>query len=263
MIWERTKRDHNLSINPWVRAWVRGSWVVKALLTLGLTGFLGMVWLMIRLVALGSSLGSGLLQQRGSSPLDWLGSLAGFLFFLVPVVLVADRVHDDRVTRADITRLMAKPDIVLATRAEYIGGHPKLPHGRFVYLALGGSLEAPHVTLILPGPGETQDVFSMPVVDVEQATEGVGEAEETVSAMLAKVILETEVIGQRALLNVTYAGEMGRRHVVELGHFLFGDGEVQNWRNHIVCIQSEADTGEQPYGPWKSLPSSQEMKGRS
>jgi hypothetical protein len=118
-------------------------------------------------------------------------------------------------------------------------------------------MDNPQLTIGLPQPeGGADKEFTMPVLDVEKANERLGEAEEeaTVSVMLANVTYERQFIGQRSILSVEYIGDAGRRHQVELGHFFWGDAEVQNWRNHIVCIQHQAETGERPYGPWKSLP---------
>ena len=53
------------------------------------------------------------------------------------------------------------------------------------------------------------------------------------------------------------ASQAGRKQVVAITRFLFGNGEVQAWHNYISCIQAEADTGKPPYGPWKSLPAGQ------
>ena len=103
--------------------------------------------------------------------------------------------------------------------------------------------------------------FSMPVVDIEKTKERLGEAEEqvTTTVMVADVTLETKFIGPRAVLNVEYIGQKGRRHQVEFGHFFLGDGEVQNWRNYIVCIQAQAETGQRPFGPWKTLPAEKKV----
>ena len=96
----------------------------------------------------------------------------------------------------------------------------------------------------------------MPILDVEKTQEKLGEVTEEVktTVSLASISFETQVIGPRSVLQVEYIGKQGRRHQVEFGHFFYGDGEVQNWRNHIVCIQSQTETGDRPYGPWKDLP---------
>ncbi len=45
-------------------------------------------------------------------------------------------------------------DVIMATRCEYQGGHPQLPHGRFAYLLLEGTREDPNITIGFPAPPE-------------------------------------------------------------------------------------------------------------
>ena len=258
MVWYFTKRNHQLSIHPWVRAWLGAGPIKKILIVLVIMALLAAIWGAVQALILATTRGGGWLTPSRPSPFTWLGKLVGMLLFLPPLAWIVDGVVDWRDTRNDIAKMMSSPDVVLATRGEYIGGHPRLPHGRFVYLTLAGTLENPQLNIVLPQPeGKPDEVFSMPVLEVEKTKERVLEAEEeaTGTIMLANVTFETQFIGQRSRLSVEYVGKAGRRHQVELGNFLFGDGEVQNWRNYIVCIQAEADTGEKPYGPWKSLPS--------
>jgi hypothetical protein len=260
MIWALTMRNHKLSVRPWVRTWLRAGAIGKSAITLGAMIVLAGVWGVVQLLVIVTTPQSGWFGPQRHSPFAWLGVLTGISIFFPPLFLGVDRVIDWLATRVDIRRMMVAPDVVLATRGEYIGGHPLLPHGRFVYLTLAGTKESPQLNIVLPRPGDTVDeTFPMPVLDVEKTRERLGEVEEeaTTTVMLANVTFETQFMGQRSILNVEYVGKMGRRHQVEFGHFLWGDGEVQNWRNHIVCIQAQAETGERPYGPWKTLPSGQ------
>jgi len=263
MIWVLTKTNHKLSIHPWVRIWLRAGPIGKIGITLMVMVLLVGVWGVAQVLVTATTPQSGWLGPQRPSPLAWLGGLAGTLIFLPPLFLVVDGVTDWVATRGDIEKMMVSADVVLATRGEYIGGHPMLPHGRFVYLTLAGTVESPLLIIVLPQPGgRAAKVFSMPVLDVEKTKDQLGEAgeEATVAVMLANVTFEAQFIGQRSLLNVEYIGKKGRRHQVQLGHFFWGDGEVQNWRNYIVCIQAQAETGERPYGPWKTLPSGQRTR---
>ena len=261
MVWYLTKANHKLSINPWVRMWLRSGVLGKILITLVVMTLIGAVAAMLGVLGLATSSRGSLLQPSQSfNFFSFLAVLVGLASWGPALFLIVDLIMDSRRTRADIERFMSLPDIVLATRGEYIGGHPKLPHGRFVYLTLGGMLENPQLNIVFPQTdGGSQTTFSMPVLDLQKATERVEKTgdETTVDVMLANVTFQAKFIGQQALLKIEYSGQAGRKHFVEVGHFLFGDGEVQDWRNYIVCIQAEADTGETPYGPWKTLPSGQ------
>jgi hypothetical protein len=145
---------------------------------------------------------------------------------------------------------------VLATRAEYIGGHPQLPHGRFVYLKISGTRENPILTIVFPGnelvPEET---FDIPLLDLDKMDEKREEAESLTGSILASVSEKPGkmLAGERATLTVRYQGPGGRKHLVELSSFYHGNDEIRNWRNYLVCAQAEADTGVKPREPWTSL----------
>ena len=241
MVWALTKANHTLSCNHWIRWWLRlgllARFIVVAVVTFA---YAALVFPLI--VATTPNLANQFLGSRsGTSPFSFLSVLlwVPILFFVV------DAVWDHFGTKSELDRLADQSDVVLATRGEYIGGHPKLPHGRFVYLTLGGTLTAPCLSILLPRSsmlGAT-DRFEMPVLEVEKT-----------KAMLATVVSRDAVIGRKVTFQVEYTGLAGRKHNVELSHFFHGSDEVQDWRNYIVCIQAEADTGERPFGPWKSLP---------
>ena len=269
MIWYLTKTKHELSIQPWVRRWLRAGPVGKILKTLVAMALLGAIGGVLWVMAMVATPNTGWMEPRRVNFFSVLFSvLAGLVALLtqVPLLfLIVDSIMDRKRTRGDIRRLMRSPDVVLATRGEYIGGHPMLPHGRFVYLTLGGTLENPLLNIILPKTkGMADEVFSMPVLDVEKSREGVGEAAEetTATVVLANITFEAQLMGRRSLLDVEYIGNTGRRYQVELGHFFLGDGEVQNWRNFMVCIQAEAETGQSPHEPWETLPSGQPTEGK-
>jgi hypothetical protein len=107
---------------------------------------------------------------------------------------------------------------MLATRAEYIGGYPELLHGRFLYLALGGTLGSPELEIRLPRAlGEEAEVFSLPVLDFQrtlQLDERTG-SEANLSVTLVNVTFRAKLLGENALLSVEYIGSAGRKHTVQ------------------------------------------------
>jgi len=183
---------------------------------------------------------------------------ASYIAFLATIgniiwpLFILDTIVDLIVTRIQTNILTRKENIVLATRAEYIGGYPKLPHSRFVYIFLEGTRENPLISILLPGLKGAR--FSIPVVDMTKAT-GL-ESDKYGSGGLAiflTSVSSTVWKSRRIHFNIEYT-ERGRKQTVELGSFLRGNEEIHNWMNFLVCTQAEADTGEKPFGPWKSLP---------
>jgi hypothetical protein len=266
MVWHMTKHSHLMSINSWVRAWLRAGILRRTITTLAV------IWVLMNVAVGLLFLWLATAETSFLAPTPDL-NLFGLLFLLtvlaalvVPLVVFGETLIDWMRTRTEIGTLMSAPDVALATRGEYIGGHPELPHGRFVYLTLGGSLQNPQVTVLLPRyAGKAPYVFSIPVLDLQKATERVKATgtDVSVGGSLADVQYRTKLIGQQTFLNLKYSGEAGREHIVEFGNFFLGDGEVQNWRNHIVCIQAEAETGKKPFGKWKTLPAEQEAEAET
>jgi hypothetical protein len=182
MIWYLTKGNHKLAIQPWVRWWLR-------------TGIFGrlVVVIVIFLAFLGLSIAAAAMtlysqytaaavnpyapySQSGGSPfLQFIATLIGLGCKLVMILLwvgwIIDSIMERKITRDDIKRLMSLPNIVLATRGEYIGGHPELPHGRFVYLVLGNTVRNPCLWINLPKGGKERAVnFGMPLLDLQKAS---------------------------------------------------------------------------------------------
>jgi len=184
-------------------------------------------------------------------------SLSGVAIPLAWIFWLADSAIEKWAVNNDLKTLTASPNVVLATRGEYIGGHPKLPHGRFVYLSLSGVLENPNLTIVLPGEHSALGkAFPMPVLDLHKTTERAVQSGPELGAVLVNIVFHTKLGGrQQALLDIDYIGQAGRKQRVQIGEFWGGNGEIQMWRNYTICIQAEADTGEKPYGPWNSLPS--------
>ena len=252
MIWYLTKGNHKWSIHPLVRAWLRAGGLLRFLVIAGLSFFLSTI--VSTLFA-----GIALIFGRGGFS-QFIRGLPGILIWVAWIFWAIDVYMDKRTTREDLKKLLASPNVVLATRGEYIGGHPQLPHGRFVYLTLGGMLENPQLNIGLPQGGDREAMaFAMPVLDLQKTTQGVAKTgdETTVSATLASVTFRSKFLGEQATLKVEYIAQAGRKQQVEVSYFLNGTAEVQNWRNFVVCIQAQADTGQPPYGPWKSLPAGQ------
>ena len=248
MIWYLTKGNHKWSIHPLVRAWLRAGGFLRFLLIAGLSLILSTVV---------STLFSGIAFIFGHGGFSqFIGVLPVILVWVAWIFWVIDAYMDKRTTRGDLKKLLSSPNVVLATRGEYIGGHPQLPHGRFVYLTLGGVMENPLLNIVLPrARGIPEDTFAMPILDLQKTTQSVAKTgdETTVSLTLASVTFRAKFLGEQATLKVEYIAQAGRKQQVEVSYFLDGTAEVQNWRNFVVCIQAEADTGQPPYGPWKSL----------
>jgi hypothetical protein len=183
--------------------------------------------------------------------------LFGFMAMVPFGFWLLDGFVDARVTSGQIKKLMTRDDVVLATRAEYTGGHPQLPHGRFAYLTLAGTRENPALTLLFPGnePTTHDELFEVPLLDVDKHDSKTDEAESPAGELLASLSEKPAKMfaEERVTLNVRYQGLGGRKHIVELTSFYHGGDEVRNWRNYLVCAQAEADTGVTPRLPWKSL----------
>jgi hypothetical protein len=208
---------------------------------------------------------------RSGTPIVLFGGLPWLLLLL-------DTLTDHFHTKGDVEKLVSQDDVALATRAEYLGGHPQLPHGRFAYLTLRGSREDPTLTLVFPsqrpegvraglaaapvngnvGLGD-DDRFDIPLLDIAtldaRAEQEGSLTQALVEPMLAQLKYRGGSLfrGERVTMSVAYQGPGGRRHSVELTSFLRGNDEIHNWRNYLICAQAEADTGTVPYGPWKSL----------
>jgi hypothetical protein len=188
-----------------------------------------------------------------------------FIAFIWPFSFWAiDAVMDQRVTGGDIKNMVARDDVVLATRAEYIGGHPRLPHGRFVYLTLSGTKENPILTMVFPGNDEIpEERYEIPLLDLDKTDHKSETAESLTGSIFASISEKPGKMfaGERVTLSVKYQGPGGRKHIVELSSFFHGNDEVRNWRNYLVCAQAEADTGITPRSPWKSLRSEAAFAG--
>lgn len=237
MIWALTKASHELSCSYWVRWWLRQTMLRRLIVVAIVTVVWGL--LSFGIIAATSSPAT-FYAPASASPWTFLG----WFTWLFPLFWLIDGIWDRFGTRSEIRDLEAQRDVVLATRGEYRGGHPKLPRARFVYLTLGGTLEQPELTILLPqGAFQPSLPFRIPVMDVARTR-----------SLLTHVISQNSVLGKEPIFEIEYQGDSGRKQRVELSHFFYGAEEVYLWRNFVVCIQAEADTGEVPFGRWKSLP---------
>jgi hypothetical protein len=257
MVWWFTSTRHDLAINSWVRQWLGGTMLDRWLqITIPGSVWAGFWFFFMAIVAQGNK----------------HGILSGFLFFLFLIATlpwwfwIADMIVDHFHVQADLRRYSGAEDVIMATRCEYQGGHPQLPHGRFAYLLLEGTKEDPNLTLGFPAPpGKTPEHFSMPLLDLVELKHAPHQHEslagDAVANMLGEMAMNTsikEAAGkilrpERLTLTVQYQGEASRKREVEVTNFFNGNGEIRNWRNYLICAQAEADTGVVPYGPWKSL----------
>jgi hypothetical protein len=244
------------------------------------------LWLFSKLIqAIGAAMTSGLAAElMGEETASTGGFLIGFMDFTSGVFMafeiiltiavwaffiffILDLIIDFIATRRDLRELTAKDDVILATRGEYIGGYPQLPHGRFVYLVLGGSQNKPDISVILPGAksavamAKSAIKFLIPLLEITETKSGVDRKFGTPGMLNFSLTSITPSIwkGNRTFLNIEYTAS-GRKYIVELGSFLRGNDEVQQWKNFLTCTQAEADTEERPFGPWKSLPEEKEDK---
>lgn len=241
MVWLFSSVHHELAISPRVRTWLRASFADRFLHTfvLGLPWWA--FWAFVSLIT------------RSADPLFFFGWVP-WLFWILDAVV--DHFH----TNGALNRLMTEEDVVLATRAEYVGGHPELPHGRFAYLTIRGHRENPMLTITFPrvqrvSHEQGSDSFDIPLLDIAKTAPKAERDESLTGTLLATLVERPGRLfgGERVTLNVDYQGPGGRKHKVEFTSFFRGSDEIRNWRNHLVCAQAEADTGTKPFGPWKSL----------
>ncbi len=238
MIWWYTSIRHERSISTWVRKWLGGSLADRFIQMSGP----GFAWFLVWGIV------ASLFGLRG-----------GFFFVivaLVPWVLwLLDAVVDHYHVKGDLQTFLQRDEVLLATRCEYLGGHPELPHGRFAYLVLEGSLQSPALTLMFPESRGDPHRFLMPVLDLQKTKPDKHEADSLAASALS-IFNDSaaKFLGaDKTKLVVDYEGGAGRKYRVELTNFFNGTGEIYNWRNFLVCVQAEADTGKKPYGPWRSL----------
>jgi hypothetical protein len=253
MIWRRTAIDHLAAIGSFARMWL--SWgILDRLIPVTLLGwFWCCVWFWIGLATMDVSV--MLVIMLFVWPVPW-------------VLLGIDALIDKNQVKTDIANF-AKQGAILATRCEYLGGHPQLPHGRFAYLLLEGTRQNPTLALVFPAAlatGTTARIaspatseperFLLPVLDVGKMKNEKG-SDDSPAADIATSINKGAgqfLRSERLNFVVNYDGEGGRQHKVEFTNFFNGNNEIRNWQNYIVCAQAQADTGVEPHAPWVNFP---------
>ena len=285
MLWSLTCWNHRLSTTRIVRWWLRmGVFdrliivIIANILHVIISFFVLIFWLASRfahslLTTTTSSIFGQYLNMDQevtagvSFVLGFMSFISGTAIFFLVILTIAvwafsiffaiDLIWDGIVTRSVLRSFIAKPNIILSTRGEYVGGHPELPDSRFVYLTIDGKKESPHLSLVLPGIYGKE--FKIPLIDITNTKTGIDEKFGQPGGFNIRLTSITPSIwkGYRSVLNVEYTNS-GRKYLVETGSFLRGNDEVQKWKNYLTCAQAEADTGTKPHGQWKSLPEDKE-----
>ena len=284
MLWSLTKWNHKLSTMRLTRWWLRMT-VLDRFILVSVCNFLFLIYsfftFLIWLMNYGGRALSGALSSAGSNSLfgsllsanipkglkfvlgllNFVSGVAVFFEFVflifvfaLSVFFIIDLVWDFLGTRRDLANIAFRDDVILATRGEYIGGHPELPHSRFVYLIIGGTQRNPYVGIILPSFQPIE--YKIPLIDITSTKSSIDDKFGKPGIFIFSMTSTTPSIweGSRSAINIEYA-LAGRKYVVEIGSFLRGNDEVQMWKNYLTCTQAEADTNKKPFGEWKSLPS--------
>lgn len=282
MLWSLTKWNYTLSCRRLVRWWLRMTVLDRLILVVAVSiayvivSFFALglwFWNWATHVIIASAVSGPLSQYLGEEAVSRGAFALGFLNFVSLVIIafevvlslavwglsiffVVDLFWDFVATRRELASFRARKDVILATRGEYIGGHPQLPHSRFVYLTIWGTRSDPNLSIVLPGSVlREMKEFRIPLVDLTGTT---SEIDDKFGRPAFFNILLTSITpsiwkGYRSVLLVDYISA-GRKYKAELGSFLRGNDEVQQWKNFLTCVQAEADSSEKPFGPWRSLP---------
>ncbi len=246
MIWRRTAGNHTAAIGSFARQWLGGS-MLDRLIPVTIVGWVwSVVWGLIGIMS----------QEGGIFLLCLLISTVPWILWLLDARLDAQQVETD-------IAAFAHGGAILATRCEYLGGHPQLPHGRFAYLLLEGTQQNPNLALVFPTgalangsiPFGGSERFNLPILDLKKTKPEKGSDESPAADIAAAIHKDAGRIlrPERLTLVVDFDGSGGRTHKVELTNFFRGNNEIRNWRNYLVCAQAQADTGVTPHEPWVSL----------
>lgn len=240
MIWRWSATEHAKAIGSFARHWL-GSSMLDRLVPVSLIGFFWLgIWFWIGVSSMNVTMFAFCFFVIGAVPW-WLWLLDSYL--------------DAQTVKKD-TRYFLDQGAILATRCEYLGGHPNLPQGRFAYLLLEGTKQNPVLNLVFPQPSPLPaERFTLPLLDLKKTKPEKG-SDESAFADVAAAINESAgklFRSERLTLVIDYDGYAGRTHKVELTNFFEGNNDIRNWRNYMVCAQAESDTGVTPHEPWKSL----------
>lgn len=251
MIWRRTASNHAAAIGSFARQWLGGT-LLDRLIPVTIVGwFWCAFWGLL-----------GIISRDGAFfALCLLICTVPWWLWLLDARLDASQVETD-------IAAFAREGAILATRCEYLGGHPQLPHGRFAYLLLEGTQQNPNLTLIFPTgtlakgtqPFGDSERFLLPILDLKKMKHEQG-SDQSAAADIAAAINKDAgrmLRPERLTFVIDFGSAGGRTHKVELSNFFRGNNEIRNWRNYLVCAQSQADTGIPPHAPWISLPAEPE-----
>ena len=238
MIYRTTSSNHERAIGALAIFW--SSHLLLRILLLPAAAFVGF-WGMIIIVASAATGHSGFI-------------LPALVFVALAALFALDVIVECRTVNHDIDQYGDKATQV--SRALYLGGHPDLPDPRYVYFRLAGFGDNPEVSITFPfrefDYTFVSEDYPMPLLDLILMREGQDELHDALASI---VDAQSGVVRRRQpTLKVRFTGPTGRPHEVELTNFYSGAGELRRWRNYLVCAQSEAETGEPPRGPWRSLP---------
>jgi len=279
MLWSLTKWNHKLSTTRLARWWLRMT-VLDRFILVVVSNFLFLVYSFFAFILWMINYGSRAMLEAASSDffglfsssdipaglsfvlgllnfVSWVAVLFEFVLliavFALSVFFIIDLVWDFLGTRRDLMNIASREDVILSTRGEYMGGHPSLPHARFVYLIISGTKKEPYVGIIFPSFQPTE--YKIPLTDITGTRSGIDERYGSPSIFNFSLTSITPSLwkGSRTSFNIEYSLS-GRKYSVELGSFIRGNDEVQKWKNYLTCARAEADTGKKPYGRWKSLP---------
>lgn len=246
MVWRSTATNHLASIGNFARRWIAWSMLDRLIpvTILGWGWFLAISFLGISTGDLNIILFCAFIL----GPIPWL-------------LWLFDGWLDSSTVKSDLNALLDSGAII-ATRCEYLGGHPELPHGRFVYLMLDGTRQNPALTVVLPTSRDVEndlwdfDAMPLPLLDIEKTKEQKGAEESPAAEIVASINKSAGGLlrSEKLTLLIDYDSAGGRKRKVEFGNFFRGNSEVRTWQNFIVCAQEQATTDLEPYGPWQTLP---------
>jgi len=280
MLWSLTKWNHRVSTTRLVRWWLRMT-VLDRFIFVIVCDFLFLIYSFFTFVlwiinyggraftglTSSDSLFGSIMSVGVSTGMKFVLGLLNFVsgitvffefiflifIFALSVFFIIDLIWDFLGTRRDLANISYREDVILATRGEYMGGHPSLPHARFVYLIISGTQKSPYLGIILPGFQPIE--YKIPLIDITSTKSGIDDKFGRPGGFNFFLTSISPSIwkGYRSAINIEFS-LTGRKYIVEIGSFIRGNDEVQMWKNYLICARGEADTGEQPYGQWKSLP---------
>jgi hypothetical protein len=288
MLWSLTKWNYRLSTGRLVRWWLRATIldrlimvIVAGIFQMIITFFAISLWLLNWGIhaLLDAAVSGALAKYIGEKAVGSASFILGFMNFTswtiivfeviltiavwaFSVFFVIDLIWDFFATRVELRKYSSKANIILSTRGEYIGGHPNLPHSRFVYLIISGTQKNPYLGIILPTIGQRTE-FKIPLIDITGTKSSIDDkfGKPGIFNISLSSITPSIWKGYRSVIIVEYTST-GRKYLVELGAFLRGNDEVQMWKNYLTCTQAEADTGNKPFGYWKSLPETEQKEDK-